>query len=268
MAASRGAEPPTTTALRVASWNVDGLDEEWDTLVRAQAAADELLAETPDVICLQELTDVNAPVFVNKLRTNGYTTYLQEPLSGYYTAISIRTCDALRHVSHKTIKFPATRMGRALQKVTVTTPGGGSVLICTSHFESLAPSKSLRLQQLQFVLQEMTSAGMPAIFVGDTNLRDAEVKSVGGLPPGVMDCWEACGKKSDREYTWDLLINKNKEMPGGKTPRLRFDRMFCWDCQPSRFKLIGTDIVPACDRHASDHFGLFSTIHVNNRAEQ
>lgn len=33
-----------------------------------------------------------------------------------------------------------------------------------------------------------------------------------GLPPGVVDLWEACGQRPECRYTWDITRNTNKEV--------------------------------------------------------
>jgi tyrosyl-DNA phosphodiesterase 2 len=42
------------------------------------------------------------------------------------------------------------------------------------------------------------------IYGGDLNMRDTELAAVGGLPPGLRDAWEFCGRRKELEFTWDL----------------------------------------------------------------
>ena len=46
--------------------------------------------------------------------------------------------------------------------------------------------------------------GRNVMFGGDLNMRDKELQEVGGLPPGARDCWEACGRRKEAEFTWDI----------------------------------------------------------------
>jgi tyrosyl-DNA phosphodiesterase 2 len=42
------------------------------------------------------------------------------------------------------------------------------------------------------------------IYGGDLNMRDSELAAVGGLPPGLRDCWQTCGRRKEAEFTWDM----------------------------------------------------------------
>jgi len=102
------------------------------------------------------------------------------------------------------------------------------------------------------------------VFCGDANLRDIEINEIGGLPKGVVDCWEAMGSDPNTQYTWDMLNNKNLQMDS--KPRCRFDRVFFKTSSSSNsnnvgwkvvsFSLVGTERIHEIALHPSDHFGI------------
>ena len=55
----------------------------------------------------------------------------------------------------------------------------------TAHLESLREGAGLRERQLSYVVERLTSAHGPAVFAGDTNLRDAEAARVDGHEPAA-----------------------------------------------------------------------------------
>jgi len=101
------------------------------------------------------------------------------------------------------------------------------------------------------------------IFGGDTNLRDAEVSSVGGLPSGIVDAWEECGRPADSQFTWDMTINDNLDWAYPRKPRIRFDRLFMRPAQgthalkATNFALVGKERLVGCRRFPSDHWGVW-----------
>ena len=135
----------------------------------------------------------------------------------------------------------------------------------TSHLESKADGKAERIRQLEQVLASMAEQPVQAtvIFGGDTNLRDSEVSSIGGLPDGIVDAWEQCGRPEDAEFTWDITLNDNLDWPYPNWPRKRFDRLFVRPAvgehalNASQFELVGMEMLPGCHRFASDHWGVW-----------
>ena len=98
------------------------------------------------------------------------------------------------------------------------------------------------------------------MLTGDLNIREKEMKSVGGPPEGVEDAWVATGSRVEDKFTWDCQLNDNKTFPGFK-PRARYDRMF-FSLKPgggvacSSFELVGKQRIGSCGLFPSDHFGM------------
>ena len=86
----------------------------------------------------------------------------------------------------------------------------------------------------------------------------------GGLPNGVSDVWQATGEREIAKFTWDLVRNDNKSLPGRYKPRCRFDRMYVRDprnesakkFKPVYFELVGIERIKSCGRFPSDHWGI------------
>ena len=174
--------------------------------------------------------------------------------------LSIKTTDEL-YCTY----FQSSKMGRHLLCQPVMYKNKTELILMTSHLESTAQSRGERKRQFRQVLSKITEQPPQAtvIFGGDTNLRDAEVSSVGGLPSGVVDAWEECGRPADSQYTWDMSINDNLDGPFPNQPKLRFDRLFVRSAQgtqalkATKFRLVGMERLAGCGRFPSDHWGVW-----------
>lgn len=161
--------------------------------------------------------------------------------------------------------FQSSQMGRHLLCQPAVFKSKTEVILMTSHLESTAKCKAERTRQLEQVLASMAEQPVQAtvIFGGDTNLRDREVSSIGGLPDGIVDAWEQCGRPKDAEFTWDTGLNDNLDWPYPNRSRIRFDRLFVRSAEgqhalnASQFGLVGMERLPGCHRFASDHWGVW-----------
>ena len=196
-----------------------------------------------------------------------YLRYLCKygPTHAYFNIIllknsSIKTADDLQCVH-----FQSTKMGRHLLCQPVRFKDKAEVVLMTSHLESTAQCKVERKRQLEQILTRITEQAPQAtvVFGGDTNLRDAEVSAIGGLPSGIVDAWEECGSPADSQYTWDMRINDNLDWSYAKKPRIRFDRLFLRSgegqhaLKASKFELVGLERLAGCKRFPSDHWGVW-----------
>ncbi|CAM9604760.1 unnamed protein product, partial [Ectocarpus fasciculatus] len=119
--------------------------------------------------------------------------------------------------------FPHSLMGRDLSTVRATF-NGKPMLLMTSHLESEKQSSEERKSQFNQVLKQLLAfRGGHAIFAGDTNLREAEVKQE-KLAKEAGDMWQLCGADPERRFTWDMANNDNHVFGGGFQPRARYDR--------------------------------------------
>ncbi|XP_018419286.1 PREDICTED: tyrosyl-DNA phosphodiesterase 2-like, partial [Nanorana parkeri] len=183
----------------------------------------------------------------------------------YFTAIMLKKSRA-KLVSQEIVPFPTTSMMRNLLVVNVKLCGN-DICLMTSHLESTKEHAKERLKQLGVVLQKILEvpSSTTVIFAGDTNLRDQEVKKIGGLPSPIMDVWEFLGKPEHCRYTWDTKMNNNLKIPN--SCRLRFDRILYRSALdggqviPQSLDLLGTEKLD-CGRFPSDHWGLLCDFNV------
>jgi tyrosyl-DNA phosphodiesterase 2 len=136
------------------------------------------------------------------------------------------------------------------------------------HLESTKDFAKERVEQLVKCLSEikLLNDDTTAILAGDMNIRDKEVASLSngtGLPPNIKDVWEFLGKRKEAQYSWDTMRNTNLQLPGKFKPRMRFDRVYIRESQPSRlvptsFNLIGIEKVPGTQSFPSDHWGILT----------
>ena len=121
------------------------------------------------------------------------------------------------------------------------------------------------------VLKLRIACGRVVIFGGDLNLRDTELAKIGGVPSHTVDLWEASGKRKEAQFTWDMSLNDNKEMPSGAKfkCRCRFDRLYLRQpsgetpkLKPVYFELAGIERLKDCRRFCSDHWGILSHLDI------
>ncbi|XP_060778301.1 tyrosyl-DNA phosphodiesterase 2 [Neoarius graeffei] len=252
--------------LTVLTWNIDGLDPE-DIKERVPSLLFHLGKYRADVVLLQEL--VSPYLTILKEIMTDYE-FLPGSEDGYFTGILLRKC-RIELVQSNIVKYPTTEMGRNLLMAEVNF-SGHQLCFMTSHLESLKASSQERLNQLRRVWKRMREApdSQTVIFGGDTNLRDWEMKKLGGLPDGITDVWEMLGEPEDCKYTWDTVNNNNKDLPF--SARLRFDRVYMRaaregaQLQPDTMTLVGLKRL-TCGRFTSDHWGILCTFSFESSAE-
>ncbi|XP_051574791.1 tyrosyl-DNA phosphodiesterase 2 isoform X2 [Myxocyprinus asiaticus] len=244
--------------LTVINWNVDGLTTK-NVFARAKGLLSYLGKYRADVVLLQELIPPCLKVLQNVMKDYEFVLANDE---GYFTGILLRK-DRVQFLQSNIVKYPTTEMGSNLQIASVSFLGH-PLCFMTSHLESCKSGSQERLNQLRRVWKWIKEAPQEqtVIFGGDTNLRDWEVKKLGGLPDGISDVWEMLGEPEECRYTWDTSINDNYKIPN--SIRLRFDRVFLRTAtegaqlQPESMALIGLEKLK-CDYFISDHWGILCT---------
>ncbi|XP_003382697.1 PREDICTED: tyrosyl-DNA phosphodiesterase 2-like [Amphimedon queenslandica] len=258
--------------LKVLSWNIDGLDGR-DTIARADAVCSVILEKKPHIIFLQEVVPQTLKRLQSKLGSY-YTIHISHKLVfQYFPAILVTK------VSRKIVPdgdvgmfdFPGSTMGRHLLQLFVRVCGVPMALY-TSHLESMKDFSGERKDQLsqcfEFVKEQNELFSRTCIFGGDLNLRDEEVKSMGGLLPKMVDMWEACGSSEEDKYTWDIQANDNIDWKYANKPRCRFDRLYLCPAdgpfvKALSFELVGKERLPQIGRFPSDHWGMWSVFQVS-----
>lgn len=236
---------------------------------------------------LQEVIDLTWAVIVSELSTT-YDCYSSSSPLGYYVAILVHKTAVTATGSTECLDFSTSHMGRQLLQLPVRF-AGTDILLMTSHLESTKECGQERKRQLGIVfdLMKETCAKNPntsCVFGGDLNLRDNEVRSV-GVPPGMVDVWEACGSPPSERYTWDVKENDNLHWPYPNRPSCRFDRLYLMPdsgrglrippsaaASPSaggeqqarnRFVLVGKARLSKCGgRFPSDHWGMWAEFEI------
>ncbi|KAF2353020.1 Endonuclease/exonuclease/phosphatase [Trinorchestia longiramus] len=259
------------TNFKVLSWNIDGLDSNC-LKKRTKAVIKTIEQERPDIVFLQEVVPVTYSYMEERL--SHYMFIAAGPENYFCTVLLLRT--TVYFDGHELISFPSTSMSRNLLSVDAHI-GACNLRLMTSHLESMADFSDERKRQLRTAFTRMTSSPSKfnVIFGGDLNLRDREVAAV-GLPSRVVDVWEATGKRTSVQHTWDLTRNTNKQMNGKFQPRCRFDRLYLRRQEqaaasssseatsgPSmavarHFGLVGLKKVQGTQYFPSDHWGLLA----------
>ncbi|KAF7255329.1 hypothetical protein EG68_07873, partial [Paragonimus skrjabini miyazakii] len=284
--------------LNVLSWNIDGLDQSNFT-ARLQTIVSYLRKDLPHVVCFQEVVSTSLEFFRSEL-AESYDIFsaTDDPFADcihYFVAILIRKHPALivDRSSFTVSPFPHTSMGRQVISVdlcihfaqlnsTLSANSPAATLrlrVFTAHLESSRDGADYRKAQLRqvwskmsllesaaskFVSAEPQHIPQASIFCGDLNLRDSEVRELGGLPNGISDAWEASGSRPELRITWDPVRNSNAGRFSKYVPKksqshgCRYDRMY-WCGKRLRavdFGLHGLERVPRCSCFPSDHWGI------------
>jgi len=254
-------KPPST--LSMVTWNIDGIDKK--NLDRRTAHIIQVLKKIkPDVILLQEVTDQ----IVEDLERHMIDYHIIEQAAGmdYFTCVLLRQTTIYLDKAVNT-GFENSKMGRGLQRIDCHV-GKVKISFMNVHLESTKDFAKERVEQLEKCLSEikLLNDDTTAILAGDMNIRDKEVASLSngtGLPPNIKDVWEFLGRRKEAQYSWDTMRNTNLQLPGKFKPRMRFDRVYIRESQPSRlvptsFNLIGIEKVPGTQSFPSDHWGILT----------
>ncbi|OLQ15685.1 Tyrosyl-DNA phosphodiesterase 2 [Symbiodinium microadriaticum] len=292
-------------------WNIDGLDEVGGGPAlskRTLAVAKEVAEKRPMAVFLQEVVPPALELLAapQTLGTEYEILVPKDPPLPYYVAILLDRKRLVKLGEPVTVPFPSTQMGRQLLTIVVELkekPKAGPLLLATAHLESTKDHAVERKRQLTQSLRYLQKAvgkppaGVPgappvaaALFGGDLNIRDEEVKAVhkemGEDARGLADVWCFCGSPEADRWTWDTTANTN--IGATFSCKTRFDRMLfispgisdakgCpslaapkakaaakpqehpsdrW--RPTRIELVGKSKVPDLGRFPSDHWGVLT----------
>jgi endonuclease/exonuclease/phosphatase family metal-dependent hydrolase len=232
-----------TDALRVLTWNLNGLDERaLDERTELACFAMLLRPVQPDVVLLQEVVGRSWHAHLkHHFAAAGYSPWPVDPPAhapGSYFALVLHK-KTLQRTQAGVDRFAGSTMGRALVWARLDW-AGRDLLVCTAHLESLRDGKAERVRQAGEVVAKMRSHGGPALFGGDTNLRAEEVPTIAGIS-AVSDAWDALGQPAATRDTWFAA----------KGPaRARYDRVWLAGLSPVSLALLGEPDRP------SDHKGV------------
>ncbi len=238
--------------MRWLSWNLNGLDEAHLDARTEGALFTALLGgppervlmsgapppPPPDGLLFQEVVERSLVAHLRPhLKRAGYTLFPDHlPDRSYFEVIAVR---APHEVARFTLEaLPGSHYGRELLGVELTS----GLRVYTGHLDSLREGSSARKQQLRFVLERLADG--PALFAGDSNLRDAEVGDLGR----AADAWEAMGSQSRHRITW----------PGRRG--MRFDRAYVSGLTVTGFRTLGRERLPQTGGPPSDHLAIEVTL--------
>ena len=214
--------------MRLLTWNVEGLNEtrlgqRMEKLCLAmlvgidlrEALAGAPTPPMPDVIALQEVVRVgHIGYFAPHLQAAGFRLWPPEPLERtHYELIAVRAPWRIDRAERR--PFRESPLRREATIATLAHEGGGAgVTVVTAHLESLRGGKPARVAQLREIDAWLRAIPGPAVFAGDTNLRDAEwYEAAADL--ALRDAFLEAGSPPAARVTWR----------GAKGGAARFDRV-------------------------------------------
>jgi tyrosyl-DNA phosphodiesterase 2 len=175
---SKNSEPTTSNSnegkyFKILSWNIDGLDENC-LQARCLAVCNKIKEEKPDVVLLQEVTEMTQLILLSCLDS------FYEFSTGYhgseYFVMILNLKATITKINEKLVRFHSSLMGRCCLQVKLRYKNKLDFYAMTTHLESTADFASERMKQLKQCFEEMKSKKNELVFFGgDLNLRDSEV---------------------------------------------------------------------------------------------
>ncbi|MFK7999732.1 MAG: endonuclease/exonuclease/phosphatase family protein [Polyangiales bacterium] len=219
--------------LRVFTWNLNGLESARLDSRMEKACIQMVLGVTlreamagapspplPHVFCLQEVV---RRVHIDKLRHHfgaaGFTLVPAEPPEREdYSLIAVRPPWTITESAY--VPFEHSKLARGYTEVQIRSDSGQEALVLTAHMESLRSGGEDRTSQtLQIDARLMAGAESlrPAIFAGDTNLREAEFVAARAEGCLLRDVFDLAKRPAAHNATW---------WPEGSRRGYRFDRIW------------------------------------------
>ncbi|KAK4476259.1 hypothetical protein MN116_001465 [Schistosoma mekongi] len=268
----------------VLSWNINGL-ESANLNRRMASVVQAIKKEEFHVVCLQEVIVLCLKDLREQLESTYHIFSASDHNSSwdYFVVILVKKHpDIMVDTDTVSIQpFPNSVMNRHLLSVDLNLSQSFhqsnvafNLRIFTTHLESCAEYSAVRAVQLKSVWDTMScyvnsgqstagSQGIRAsILCGDLNLRDSEVNMLGGLPYGIQDVWNECGRRFEIRNTWDPMHNPNARRLFKGVPRahmtFRYDRMYVLGSRlkPIDFGLRGIDKIKDISCLPSDHWAI------------
>lgn len=237
--------------MRLLTWNVDGVDHK-----RIGARMEKLCVELflggdlraaldgrtlppmPEVLGFQEMTRHAHGALKQHLRAAGFTTWPSEPLDDRedYRMVAVRAPWSLLECEDRPFSDSPLRRGCLVAEL----DGPFRCRFITGHLESLRSGRDARIAQAREIDAWLHESATPAIFGGDTNLRQGEWAVIRrGFR--ARDAFHLAGEPREHAATW---------WPENGPPGYRFDRFWLtaqWQLESfRRRRAIG----------ASDHAGI------------
>lgn len=151
--------------------------------VRMKAIGNMIEKFRPAVIGFQEVTQTSLEMLRAQPWAKHYDCSI-DIVPPFSTAYFVVIFSALPVLSWESLPFSNTGMGRELLCANVEVTPGYSLLVATSHLESMPESAHIRIQQLresldflsERVVNSSTRKSLGAVFMGDTNLLRTDMK--------------------------------------------------------------------------------------------
>lgn len=195
------------------------------------------LPPMPEVLVFQEMTRLAHGALRQHLRAAGFVTWPEAPLEDRedYVLIALRSPWRLDECEWRPFSDSPLRRGCLVARL----DGPVKVRVLTGHLESLRSGRESRLSQAREV-DEWLAESTPAVFAGDTNLRQGEWSA---LRRGFQarDAFHLAGEPRASAATW---------WPEAGPPGYRFDRVWLtegWRLDAFKTRKAG---------RASDHAGV------------
>ncbi|HJL17984.1 MAG TPA: endonuclease/exonuclease/phosphatase family protein [Sandaracinaceae bacterium LLY-WYZ-13_1] len=238
--------------LDLVTWNVDGLNESrlgqrmerlcLEILVGGDLKAALAGAPTPPmphVVALQEVVHVAyRGYFAPHFAAAGYRLWpTRAPAeSEYWELLAVRPPWTLVHAERR--PFAHSPLGRAgTVAELVHGASGARATVITGHLESLRSGAEARVDQAREIAGWLREADGPAVFAGDTNLREREARTLAEPP---RDAFVEAGSPATERDTWHPDAEE-----GG--PGFRFDRV--WLAGPIHVRRLRLRRSRASDHH-------------------
>ncbi|CAD5176637.1 unnamed protein product [Musa acuminata subsp. malaccensis] len=273
-------ENPKRCIIKILSYNV-WFREDLELRRRMQGLGDLIEQNSPDFICLQEVTPSIYEIFQESNWLKHYKCSVPQHLSTERPYFCMQM-SKLPMKGFSCIPFTNSVMGRELCLADIDVGGSKKLIVATSHLESPcpAPPRWDQMYSKERVAQAKEAINLlkdspNAIFAGDMNWDD-KLDGAFPLPDGWIDAWLEL-RPGENGWTYDTKANQM--LSGNRTLQKRLDRFMCnlHDFKVDGIEMIGVEAIPGlsyCKEKKvrkvfkklvlpvlpSDHYGLLLTI--------
>ena len=191
--------------LRILTFNIDVYSPKQDK--RTNDLLRIVEKHSPDILVLQEFSDVVYENIVREIRNLEYSRYLDNDRFKSTTSEVLFSKHSFEE--RKFIPFTDSRQGRGLTCARIRI-GGIPITILTSQFEKTDKS-FIKERQFQAMVAELENSTHPTIFAGDTQIADYRMKLI-KIPGNIVDTWYENADETSG-YTIDYQSNPLSSPP-------------------------------------------------------
>jgi endonuclease/exonuclease/phosphatase family metal-dependent hydrolase len=249
------------TSQQIRTYSLNILHSSASVTERMLCVLQDIERQVPDVVMLQEVTQMSYDVLHDLLMSLGFTTRsVLKPETKRFSEMLYFNTKTLEALSFEQIPLlPECTMRRELHILRVQHRTSSiRLMFATAHLEQGVARKDLRERQYRWLQNILEQKQTPWIFGGDTNM--AYYQNDVPLVDNVSDAWIELGRDDRTAGTWDPRKNTFlQKLTQQHVAQCRFDRFLFQrsSFRAKKFALSCQDVIAINENsNASDHFAI------------